>query len=217
MSEKKLEGKQFLAIVIIWFALSYFIMWAIGGACLNPINGSACLTSNSFDVLRNVPIIGLFLPYDGWNSIMYFLAPIAGFVIAFVMINWWNNYFETKEAAGIAFLAIMVVLLLGGYAINLWIYTNETAVLNSSSNAKYNLHFCLGENSVQECNATVSKINQELVTQAQSTGAQTVQQSIPVAFWPELRQSMYLLFILGAIAAWLPLFVREIISKNEVN
>lgn len=190
-------------------------MWFIGGACLNPFNGSSCLAPNTLQGLRGVPLVGLLLPYDIWSSLMYFFAPICGFVLAFILINWWNSYFETKEASGIIFLIIILFALFVGYYINLSFYMNEAATLNSRGGAKYGLYFCITETDATTCNQTVSRLNQEYVSQAQANSAQTVNQLIPINYWAELRKSMYLLFIFGAIAAWVPLFIRELYDKYK--
>ena len=58
------ENKQFLLVLAAWFVFSFLILWFIGGACLNPVDGSACLARDSLSSLSNVPVIGLFLPFD---------------------------------------------------------------------------------------------------------------------------------------------------------
>ena len=148
---------------------------------------------------------------------MYFFAPIAGFVLAFILINWWNSYFETKEASGLLFLVLILIALFVGYYINLSFYVGESATLNSRNGASYSLYFFLTETANGACSQTVSKFNQEFITQAQTKGAQTVSQYIAVDYWAELRKSMYLLFILGAIAGWIPLFVGELYKKYQAS
>jgi len=208
-------SKNFLIITIVWFIVSYLILWAIGGACLNPINGTSCLAQNALLGVRNVPIIGLMIPFDTWNSLMYFLLPIAGYVLAFFLVGWWNGYFETKEAATLAFPILLIIVLFLGYFINLSFYVGESAALNSNSTVKYSLYFCMSEAESAQCNETVYKINNELYTQAQAKQTKVVPQNFPVAFWPELRKSMFFLFILGAIAGWIPLFARHMMNKSK--
>jgi biotin transporter BioY len=188
-------------------------MWFIGGACLNPVKGINCLAPSALQGLRNVPVLGLLFPYDNWNSLMYFVAPLVGFVLAFFLINWLNSFFETREAAGIGFLFLILIALFFGYYLNLSFYVGEMAVLNSRGAVKYSLYFCIFETDYLSCNQVVSKINQEFINQAQENQAQTIKQLIPVSYWVELRKSIYLLFILGAISGWLPLFGREIYKK----
>ena len=223
--------KQFLLIVLVWFIFSYLVLWFIGGACLNPLNGQNCLALNTLSGLRNVPFVGLLLPYDAWSSLMYFFAPLAGFVLAFVLIKWWNGYFETNEAAGIGFLALIILALFVGYFINLSIYVGEGVNSASGRQAQIsqdcvavltyslNPYLCFFESTYDSCSSYVTKLNSEFVSAAQQACLKTkqvpLQQYItpPVYYWSELRRSMYLLFIFGAIAAWVPLFVRGIYVK----
>ncbi len=207
------ENKNFVPIIIAWFIVSYLILWVIGGACTNPVNGSACYASGSLGFLSGVPVVGWFLPFDAWSSLMYFLAPVAGFIIAYFAMKWWNDYFESKEAYSIWFLVVVLLVLVFGYYVNLSFYMGEAASLNSRNGVKYSLSFCFAENSSSDCYVSVQKVNQELLSQAQNSGAQTVNQFVPIAFWPELRKSMFISFIFGVIAAWLPFFVYGLYRK----
>lgn len=211
------ENKKLLLIVVAWFIVSYLVLWFIGGACLNPMNGANCLAPDTLQGLSKVPLVGLLFPYNQWNSLMYFFAPIVGFVLAFIMIKWWNNNFDTSEASGIGFLVLILLLLFVGYYINLYYYVGEAASLNSRNGVSYSLYFCITESDSSVCSQTVQRINSELQTQAQSKGEQTVSQFFPVDYWGELRKSMYLLFILGAIAAWLPFFAKGLYEKYNTK
>jgi hypothetical protein len=215
LEDSLFSNKQFVIILVAWFIFSFLVLWFIGGACLNPINGTSCLARGSLDSLSSVPVIGLFLPFDAWSSLMYFFAPIAGFILAIIVIRWWNEHFETTEAAGIGFLVLILVALFLGYFINLSVYDGEAAKLNSGSGAKYSLYFCFAETTSDACYTTVQKLNSEFVSQAQTSGATTVSQYIPVYFWGELRRSMYFIFILGAIAGWIPLFAKSLYKKYK--
>jgi len=218
MSDSFFSDKQFVLIVAAWFVFSFLVLWFIGGGCLNPVNGTACISKGSLSGLSGIPVIGWFLPFDAWPSLMYFLAPIAGFIFAFVAIRWWNVYFDSKEASGILFLVIIFVVLLVGYYINLSFYMGEAARLNSQGGVKYSLYFCISETTSDSCSTTVQKLNNEYLTQAQTAKATSVSQFIPIYFWGELRKSMFFVFILGAIAGWLPLFAKQIYeqySKGE--
>ena len=140
--------------------------------------------------LRNVPVVGLFFPFDQWNSLMYFFAPVCGFVFAFVLINWWNNYFETKEAAGIAFFVLIVLVLLVGYWINLSFYVGESAALStarSNGQVRYSLYFCFAETEQNDCYSTVQKKNNEIAAQYQANNTYPIPQSIPVYYWGDRK------------------------------
>jgi hypothetical protein len=197
--------------------VSYLILWVLGGACLNPVKGTSCVAESALQGLSGVPIIGLVLPFASWASLMYFFAPICGFIFAFLLVSWWNNEFETKEASGLGFLILILIVLFVGYSVNLFFYMNEAATLNSRGNVKYSLYFCFGETDSSKCNETVYKINQENISIAQGKNATVVSQLIAIDYWGELRKSMFLLFVLGAIAGWVPLFAKQIYAKYKAN
>lgn len=207
------ENKQLLLILVSWFVFSFLVLWFIGGGCLSPMDGKMCISTGAFDWMISIPVLNLLMPFAQWSSLMYFVAPIAGFILAFILINWWNSYFETKEAKGLLFLVLILVALFVGYYINLFFYVNETAMIvtsRSGGQAVYSPYFCMSELTYSDCANTVQKRNSEYVAQAQSGKIKVVPQYIPVAFWSELRKSMYFLFILGAINAWIFLFAHDL-------
>lgn len=213
MSNNIFDNKQLLLVLVAWFVFSFLVLWFIGGGCLSPMDGSACLSSGAFNWMSNIPILNLVMPFGQWSSLMYFFAPIAGFILAFIVVRWWNSYFETKEASGLIFLALLLVALLVGYYINLFFYVNETAMIvtsRSGGQAVYSPYFCLSEVTYSDCANTVQKKNSEYISQAQSGKISVVPQYIPIAFWGEIRKSMYFLFVLGAINAWIFLFASDL-------
>lgn len=216
---EKLNNKKLMLMLAGWFLISFFIMWILGGACTNlfvapsEVN-SVCIAKEGVSGLRNIPLIGNFLPYTQWVSLFYWFAPITGFIFALFIINWWNDYFETKEAKSIIFPIILIVVLLAGYYVNLSWYYGEAAALNTRNNVQVGLYFCF-ENEASDCSQTVSKINNEYISQAQNSGASTITQFIGVNYWPELRDSVFLTFVLGALSAWLFLFSFEKVFNKD--
>ena len=219
---KKIGEKHFLIILLAWFIFSYLLLWFFGGACTSVFGFPAsvsvdkvCLSESALSGLRNIPLVGMFLPYNAWVSVMYFFAPIAGFVLAYFLIKWFNEYFDSKLAVSIWFLVLMIFVLLFGYYINLSWYYQEAATLNSNSQVKVSLNpfLCFFEPSSQSCASTVSKINNEYYAQYQAGTVQVLQQYLTIDFWAKLRESIYLLFVLGALAAWLPLFARQLFER----
>lgn len=193
-------------------------MWFLGGACLSIFVApsqvsSTCISSNTLSSLVGVPIIGLFIPFNNWVSLFYWFAPIAGFFFAFFAIKWWNNYFETKEAFSIFFPIILIVfLLLGNYLTISWYYAD--AVSQPRQGVQYGLYFCF-DNSSQSCNETAQKLNEEYIAQFQTTGGNTVKQLISIDYWSMLRKNIFLTFIFGAIAGWIPFFVKNVLDKKS--
>jgi len=213
LSNNNFENKQVLLILAAWFIFSFLVLWFIGGGCLSFLDGKSCISSGSFNWMSNIPILNLLMPFGQWSSLMYFLAPLVGFVLAFVLIKWWNSYFETKEASGILFFILIIIALIGGYYVNLFFYVNESAMIvtsRSGGQAKYSPYFCILETTDAECYGMVQKKNAEFIAQAQSGKITVVPQYIPISFWGEIRKSMYFLFILGAINAWIFLFATDL-------
>ena len=212
---RKIGGKQFLFIVVAWLVISYLLIWFFGGACTDIFHGGTCLSQTSLSFLRDVPVIGWFLPFGPFSSVMYFFAPIAGFVLAFFLINWFNDYFETKQASSIWFLPLIIVVLLFGFYINLSWYYNEAAVMNSNSQVKVGLYICFFEPNSAKCDEIVTKTNNELATQAQASNAQQVVQYIKIDYWDRLRNTIFFPFLLGVLAAWLPLFFKGLYESRK--
>ena len=211
MPEKELlTDKLKLTIIVVWLIISYIIMWFIGGACTNIFSGGECLSSGAVSGMSTLPVLGLILPFNVWHSVMYFFAPIAGFALAYFAIKWFNEHFETKQASSIFFLIILLIALFAGCLINLHWYYGNLAILNESAALNYEVYFCFDE---AACNSVVSALNAELQQAPAADGRIT--QLLAVNYWGELRESIYLTFVLGAIAAWLPLFAFSLIEKKE--
>lgn len=218
---KKISKKQFTVITIIWFLISYIILWALAGACISffvapSLENDLCLTKQSISGLASIPIIGFILPLTPWVSFFYWFSPVAGFIFAFFTIKWWNDYFKTKEATTIIFPILMVLFLIIGFVINLGWFYGEIAHINSIRNPGVNvaLHFCFDQDS-QICNSTINKINSELQQQAMSGNVSTLTQFIGINFWDELKSNIFLTFVLGAIAAWKLLWLRRLFESID--
>lgn len=180
------------------------------------MDGSSCISSGAFDWMSKIPVINFLMPFNQWSSLMYFFAPLTGFILAFGFIKWWNSYFETTQMSGIFFLVLIIIALFLGYYVNLFFYVNETASIYTSrynGQAVFSPYFCFSEVNSSDCMSVVSKLNNEFVAQAESGKIKVVTQYIPVSFWSEIRRSMYFLFILGAINAWIFLFAQELYFK----
>ncbi|MCX6801354.1 MAG: hypothetical protein NTZ73_04145 [Candidatus Diapherotrites archaeon] len=200
-------------MALIWFLVSYSIFWFIGGACTNIFSGGKCLSAGALDGFRGIPIIGSILPYDTWSSLMFFFAPLTGFALCYFVIRWFNEYFETKVASSLLFFVLLVIALYFGYMINLaWHYGNNAALAAERNGISVSLYFCFNEST---CSNDVDTVNKEYAAQYQSGQSTKLVQFLPVNYWPELRKSMYLIFMLGAIAAWLPFFVLELYEKQK--
>ncbi len=215
----KLDKKNFLTFAIIWFLIAYLVMWFLGGACLNifvpPADvNSVCISHNALQPLRNIPLIGLLIPYNPWVSLFYWFAPIAGFFLAFFGIQWWNNYFETKEASKIFFPILLLLILFLGYFINLNWYYLEVAMMRSDENIDVALYTCF-DGDPSACREYVENMNQEFIRQYGAGQTRKLTQYVLIDYWSQLRASVFLTFIFGALAAWIPFFVKDFSVKKK--
>lgn len=208
-------GKQFYVLLAGWFVLSYAVLWFIGGGCTDILSGGTCISKVAAQGLSAIPLVNLILPFQQWMSLMYWFAPIAGFVIGYFVLQWYTEYYDSKFAIGPWFVVLLVLALLLGYYINLTWYYGESARLNSRNGVSVDLYFCVSETTDALCDSTVNSLNQQYQNLAQTGQTQTIKQFIAVKYWSELRQSIYLTFILGAFLAWVPLFIRNIVTSKK--
>ena len=230
----ELTKKKKTQILVAWLVIVFIIMWILGGACTNifvePSQvSSVCLAQGTLSGLSNIPIINLFLPLGEWVSMMFWIAPLAGMVLGYFFIRWWIDYFETRETISIIFLIAMLVVLFAGFFINLvWYYAGTAANASGQpeviqctngdviqSIKQYSLHPCITEATSGECSNTASMINNENYTNAQRNCSGTMNLVIPLNYWPDLRGNIFLTFILGVLAVWLPLFAFEQLEKKK--
>ena len=216
-----MSEKQFLIFLIAWLIISYAILWILGGACSNPFSGGTCASAAAVASLSAIPIIGLFLPFASWGSVMYFLAPIAGFILSYFLIKWYNENFETEEASSIWFLPLIIIVLLVAHGMTLaWYYQEAVNSTNANSGGTglvigLNPFLCAFEPSSQSCSASIDLMNSEYVAQYQAGKTNYVFQYMKIDFWGKLRGSMFYLFMLGALAGWLPLFLRRVYENMD--
>jgi len=230
----ELNNKKKMQIIVVWLIVAFIIMWLLSGACgsifVAPSEvSSVCSLNQGISGLSGIPIINLFLPLGNWVSMMFWFAPIAGMVLGYFFIRWWNNYFDSKEAISIIFLVAMLFVLFVGFFVNVMWYNSGT-VANASGQPEviqctngqviqsiknYSLHPCLTEATSAECDNTVSMINNENYTNAQRNCSNEMNLVFPIKYWPELRGSIFFTFVLGVLAVWLPLFAFEQIEKRK--
>lgn len=206
---KKMSNKFKLVIIFVWFIIFYFLMWFIGGGCTNIFSGGNCISTDAVSPLSSIPFIGLLFPFGQWVSILFFITPLVGFVLGYIGIKKYNEYFETEQAYSIIVPILLLVVLFLGYSINLAWYYGNVAQVNNSESLNVQLYFCFDE---AKCYSTVDALNIELQNSPNSSGRIT--QLLPINYWQELKSSVFLTFIFGAIAAWVPLFVFNLIDKK---
>ena len=232
----ELNNKKKMQIIVVWLIVAFIIMWVLSGACTSIFVApsevtSVCGLNQGLSGLAGIPIINLFLPLGNWVSMMFWFAPIAGMVLGYFFIRWWNDYFQTKEAISIIFLIAMLFVLFVGFFVNVMWY-NSGAVVNASGQPEviqcangqviqsiktFSLYPCLVEATADECNNITSMINNENYANAQRDCSSKMPLVFAVNYWSELRGSIFLTFILGVLAVWLPLFAFDQIEKRKAK
>jgi hypothetical protein len=230
----KLDKKKKTQIIVAWLIVAFVIMWILSGACSSVFIApsevtSVCGANTALSGLSTIPIINLVLPLGNWVSMMFWIVPLAGMVLGYFFIRWWNDYFDTKEATSILFLVAMIAVLFTGFFISeVWYYngfasnaSGQPEIIQCAdgqmirSIKQYSLYPCLVESTVGECNTIENTINNENYEIAQRECSSSMPLVLSVKYWPEMRESIFLTFILGVLAAWLPLFVFEQIEKKK--
>ena len=113
VSKKVKENKNNLKTVklIFFFLLSYAIMYFLG-----------IVTD-----LMNWPE---FNPLQ--TDYMIFLLPIAGFFFSYILIDWFDSFFEKKLGSSLWYPVILTVTGIIAYYISLWFYFQNNADLGGS-------------------------------------------------------------------------------------
>ena len=88
--------------------------------------------SAAYPTISGIPIIGLFLSIPGFSSPMFFTMPFFGFFALFLLVDWANEYFETKAAMSPLFPVLFFVLSLCAYYVALYWYVANFVALNNA-------------------------------------------------------------------------------------
>lgn len=110
-----------------------------------------------------------------WNSLMYYLMPVPGFFLAYLGLDWFDEYFNFKTTSAKGFIAFAVVFFIVAviaYYIALVFYYQNNVFLSS-----------LGQGQQPALFDTIAQAADYVNT----------------LFWTELKQSAYLVFALAAI------------------
>jgi hypothetical protein len=77
--------------------------------------------------VAGIPVLNLLLPINTFDSPMYYLLPIVGFFFTYYIIDWANEYFETKFALSIWFPILTFVLSIFALYVSLFWLFSEVA------------------------------------------------------------------------------------------
>lgn len=145
-----------------------------------------------FSFLSNIPILNLIFPLGVWDSPMYWLLPIVGFWFVYFGITWFNSEFSSEFASKWIFPIIYFIISLIAFYINLFMY-----LVGSVSGRE--IIVCLFD-----CDAIRNSIMQ----------AGNPQNYVVMDYWPTLKTSVFLAFLLAGIFAWLSIFILNKLEEK---
>jgi hypothetical protein len=112
MTQKPVFGANKMILGGFLFALSYFVVYALS-------LGSGWIGKTPF--LGDLQVLTL----PDYSSLMFYLLPAVGFFIIFFLVDWANEYFETKQALSPLFPVLFFVFSLAAFYVALfWYYAN---------------------------------------------------------------------------------------------
>ena len=182
-------------IAAFLFVISYFFLYVVGSA-----------HSSLSQSVAGIPILNIFFPWAEFESYMFFLMPVAGFVFMFFLVDWLNGFLKKKAGFSPTVPAVFFVLAILAFYVAIFWYAGNYAELQSNNQVKYNLYICISEGQ-GECNTLVSEANKVLLDKQVMFDETRLLQYSPVSFPGRLKDGAYYLFVLAALFGWVSRFV----------
>ncbi|MBN2127192.1 MAG: hypothetical protein JW703_02240 [Candidatus Diapherotrites archaeon] len=127
-----MDSRKTITLFVL-FALSYLFLWVFSG-----------FSVFLHEVFENIPLINAltnaFFPLAQWDlsgfplraDYMLLLLPIAGFFFIYFLIDWINDFFETKFALSYWFPLVLFGFSLIAWHLVLMVYFGNISFLNSN-------------------------------------------------------------------------------------
>ena len=133
MTQKAVFGANKMILGGFLFALSYFVVYAL---------------SLGRDWLSKTPVLGdlQVLTLPDYSSPMFYILPAAGFLIIFFLVDWANEYFETKQALSPLFPVLFFVFSLAAFYVALFWYYANFAMLSGQKEVQFDYWAQLKQN-----------------------------------------------------------------------
>lgn len=177
MTENKSNLKKY-AILAILFAFFYFLLYAL------TFFGEA---------LSKLPVLDLFFPLSQWDSPLYWLMPVVGFFIIYLLIDYVKKEFETSFLEKAIFPIFYFLISLLAFYVNLFFYFSSM----------------VGERKIFICLFDCQNVSQQLIA------AGKAQEIFFLEFWPQFRASAFFPFVLAGVFAWLTYYIlKKLKAKN---
>ena len=144
-------------------------------------------------VVQNIPPLNFLLPLTEFQSLMFWLVPLAGFFLAYYFIGWYNDYFETRQGLSPVFPIALVILCFVAFYIAFFWYVQNLVELSGAQGQA----FCFSND---HCNA----LRESLASQGRHFMVEN--------FSERFQSSPFVLFMWSGILAWAS---AAIIAKLE--
>ncbi len=110
--DSKGSGLNKSVVLFVLFLFSYGVLFALS-AVRDAVESA----------VGKIPVLNWFLPFPPFDSPMYFLLPVVGFFFIYFIVDWVNEYYETRFALSPWFLLLFVAVALVAFYISLfWLF-----------------------------------------------------------------------------------------------
>ena len=188
--QKKLTTNQIIVTAFL-FIVFYSLLFILSSA-----------SKQISSIVSDIPILNLVAVLPEFESPMFWLMPVVGFFVIFLLVDWVNQYFETEKALSVWFPLLLVMIGFLAFSVSLYFYYGNFAAMKSNEQQSFIPYLCYAH--PDDCGAIVNEFN---ASGQESDGRQLFYVNVP--FWGKLRSSAYYLFLLAGICGWLSRYVVE--------
>ncbi len=132
MAQKKDFPANKLIIAVFLFAFSYVVIWALSAA-------RSAIDSSPLGLLQ-------VLSLPPFESPMYYIMPAASLFLVFFLVDWANDYFETKQAMHPLFPVLFFALSLVAFFLAEFWYVSNFVKLSGQTEVVFDYWGLLKQN-----------------------------------------------------------------------
>ena len=143
---------------------------------------------------ENIPVINLFLPWAVWDSPLFPLIAPVGFFFAYFGILWARDFFESKLLDSKAFPIMLLLVGILAFYFMLYLFYIPNVIRSGAS--------------VAVCIWDCDNFRQSLAAQ------NLLSKTLVVDFWPQFRNSAFIVFLTAGLLGWASLKIEEILKKS---
>lgn len=127
---------------------------------------------------------------------LFFLIPFPAFFFMYLIIDWVNEYFETKLAHSPVFPLLFIILCFMAFYVQIGWYYGNLAALHQEANPQITVSSAVSLD--YSCSG-----NSQVLT------PDSTHQVINVCYWNNLTENAFLVFVFAGIAGWFSFMIVE--------